>query len=214
MNNFFHYTFFLSFLLLAACHSDTRETLPILGSREAVIKEINGTMVTDTIYKTIPNFTFLNQDSLEITNKDFENSIYIADFFFTSCPSICPIMHRNMLKVYHKYEGLNNVKFLSHSIDFKYDTPSVLKAYADKLGVSEQWQFASGTKEGIYGIANDYLVFTAEDENVPGGYEHQGWFVLIDKERRIRGAYDGTDDDQVRKLLNDIPILLAEYERK
>src|SRR5690606_41811858 len=91
--------------------------------------------------------------------KTFENSIYVADFFFTSCPSICPIMHRNMVNVYNKYKGNPEVMILSHSIDTKYDTPSVLKKYAEKLGVSgNQWQFASGTKESIYGISPKYMV--------------------------------------------------------
>lgn len=198
-------------ILFTACDSSSKK-LPILGAREAVSKEVNGTVVVDTVYKTIPKFSFLNQDSVEITNKDFDNSIYIADFFFTSCPSICPIMHRNMLKIHDKYKGNEELMFLSHSIDFKYDTPSVLKAYGEKLGISgNQWQFASGSKESIYGIAADYMVFAAEDEQVAGGYEHQGWFILIDKDKRVRGAYDGTDDDQVAQLLKDIPVLLAEY---
>lgn len=199
-------------IFLSACNGSSSKTLPILGAREAVSKEVNGAVVIDTVYKTIPAFSFLNQDSVEITGDTFENSIYIADFFFTSCPSICPIMHRNMLKIYDKYKGNNELMFLSHSIDFKYDTPSVLKAYAEKLGAAgNQWQFASGSKESIYGIAADYMVFAAEDDAVAGGYEHQGWFVLIDKDKRVRGAYDGTDDEQVAQLLKDIPVLLAEY---
>lgn len=197
--------------LLAACSSSDQK-LPILGAREPISKTIDGVTVVDTVYKTIPAFSFLNQDSVEITDKNFDNSIYIADFFFTSCPSICPIMHRNMLKIYNQYKGNQELMFLSHSIDFKYDTPSVLKAYSHKLGVSgEQWQFASGTKESIYGIAPEYMVFAAVDGEVPGGYEHQGWFILVDKEKRIRGAYDGTNDEQVAQLLKDIPVLLAEY---
>lgn len=201
-----------TFMLLISCNSETKK-LPILGAREAITKEVDGNTVVDTLYKTIPNFSFLNQDSVEITANTFDNSIYVADFFFTSCPSICPIMHRNMLNVFKKFESKEDVKFLSHSIDFKYDTPSVLKSYANKLGISgPQWQFASGSKESIYAIAPEYMVFAAVDGEVPGGYEHQGWFVLIDKEKRIRGAYDGTDEEQVAQLMKDIPVLLAEYK--
>lgn len=203
---------FSTFLLLISCNSETKK-LPILGAREAITKEVDGNTVVDTLYKTIPDFSFLNQDSVEITANTFDNSIYVADFFFTSCPSICPIMHRNMLNVFKKFENKEDVKFLSHSIDFKYDTPSVLKSYARKLGISgSQWQFASGSKESIYAIAPEYMVFAAVDGEVPGGYEHQGWFVLIDKEKRIRGAYDGTDEEQVAQLMKDIPVLLAEYK--
>lgn len=198
-------------LLLIAC-SENQKKLPILGAREPISKVVDGKTVIDTLYKTIPDFNFLNQDSLPLTEKNFDGSVYVADFFFTSCPSICPIMHRNMLTIYEKFKGNDQVKFLSHSIDFKYDTPSALKAYQQKLGISgNQWQFASGTKEGIYGISKDYMVFAEENGQVPGGYEHQGWFILVDKEKRIRGAYDGTDEKQVAQLIKDIPTLLKEY---
>lgn len=213
MNNFLLAVLFGFLFASTACSSSSNSKLPILGAREAISKEVDGVMVIDTVYKTIPSFSFLNQDSIEITDKAFNNSIYIADFFFTSCPSICPIMHRNMLKIYEKYKGNDELMFLSHSIDFKYDKPSVLKNYAEKLGVSgKQWQFASGSKESIYGIASEYMVFAAEDDQVAGGYEHQGWFILVDKDKRVRGAYDGTDDEQVAQLLKDIPVLLAEYK--
>ncbi len=207
-------TAFLSILILSACQSSNTDKLPILGSREPVTKEVNGKTVTDTVYHSIPDFEFLNQDSLPITEKSFENSIYVADFFFTSCPSICPIMHRNLLEVYKKYKGNPQVMFLSHSIDTKYDTPSVLKSYAEKLGVTgNEWQFASGTRETIYGISPEYMVFTEENDQVAGGFEHQGWFILVDKDRHIRGAYNGTDEKEVAKLMKDMDILLSEYEK-
>lgn len=201
-------------LFISACQSSGDKTLPILGSREPITKEVDGKTLTDTLYHSIPAFEFLNQDSVTITNETFANSIYVADFFFTSCPSICPIMHRNMLKVYEKYKGNNEVKILSHSIDTKYDTPSVLKDYAQKLGVDgEQWQFASGTRETIYGISPSYMVFTNENEAAPGGYEHQGYFLLIDKDKHIRGAYNGTEESEVKQLMEDMDVLLREYEK-
>ncbi|HUH18585.1 SCO family protein [Albibacterium sp.] len=214
MRNLLLVTAFLSILILSACRSSNTNKLPILGSREPVTKEVNGKTVTDTVYHSIPDFEFLNQDSLAITEKTFENSIYVADFFFTSCPSICPIMHRNLLEVYKKYKGNSEVMFLSHSIDTKYDTPSVLKSYAEKLGVTgNEWQFASGTRETIYGISPEYMVFTEENDQVAGGFEHQGWFILVDKDRHIRGAYNGTDEKEVAKLMKDMDILLSEYEK-
>lgn len=205
----------VTLLIISACQStNSTETLPILGSREPVEKEVDGEIVTDTLYHSIPEFSFLNQDSTIITGETFANSIYVADFFFTSCPSICPIMHRNMLKVYEKYKGNQEVMFLSHSIDTKYDTPSVLKDYAEKLGVSgQQWQFASGTRESIYGISPSYMVFAEENEAAPGGFEHQGWFLLIDKDKHIRGAYNGTEEAEVEQLMSDMEILLKEYEK-
>jgi protein SCO1/2 len=206
-----HPSLLLALLFLIACGQGNKK-LPILGEREPVTKEVNGKMVTDTTYQTIPPFSFINQDSVTISNKTFDNSIYVADFFFTSCPSICPIMSKNLLKVLEKYKGNKEVKILSHSIDTKYDTPWVLKKYATKLGVEgDQWQFVHGSQEAIYGIADKYMVYAKENSSAPGGFEHQGWLILIDKEKRIRGAYDGTNDEQVSQLMSDMDILLNEY---
>ena len=201
-----------SFILLAACNNSEKR-LPILGEREPVEKIIDGKTVTDTIYQTIPDFSFINQDSSILTQKDFEGKIYVADFFFTSCTSICPVMHRNMLKVYEEFKGNSSVKILSHTIDFKYDTPSRLKNYANKLGVTgDQWQFAKGSKDSVYALAEKkYLVAVSEDKTATDGFIHQGWFILVDKERRLRGAYDGTKSDQVDQLIQDMKTLLKEY---
>lgn len=184
-----------------------------MGNREPVQKTVNGKIVTDTIYQTIPAFSFINQDSSIVTNHDFDGKIYVADFFFTSCPSICPIMHRNLLKVYQKYKDNPEVKIASHTIDFRHDTPSKLKEYANKLGVKgDQWEFLRGSRDSVYTLAEkNYLVAVGEDKNAPGGYVHQGWLVLIDKEKRIRGAYDGTQADQVEKMMEDMDVLLKEY---
>jgi protein SCO1 len=199
--------------ILAACNS-TEKKLPILGEREPVEKVVDGKTVVDTIYQTIPAFSFLNQDSVLLTDKAFNGKIYVADFFFTSCTSICPIMHRNMLKVYEEFKGNNEVGILSHTIDFKYDTPSRLKAYAEKLGISgNQWQFVKGSKDSVYALAEkNYLVAVAEDKAAADGFVHQGWFILVDKQKRLRGAYDGTKADQVEKLIGDMKILLKEKE--
>ncbi|TDS17253.1 SCO family protein [Sphingobacterium paludis] len=198
-------------LLLSACTGRNNKKLPIIGEREAVERVVDGKTVVDTLYHQIPAFTFLNQDSTIITDKDFENKVYVANFFFTHCPSICPTMQRNLLKVYEKYKGNDKLAFLSHSIDFKYDSPSVLKSYATKLGVDNaQWQFVTGSKKDIYGISEKYLVYTKEDASAPGGYDHQGYLVLIDQQKRIRGAYDGTNEEQVAQLFTDLEILLQE----
>ena len=183
------YAAFGTLLFGAACTQEKK--LPIYGDREAKItKDANGNEKIDTVYKTIPNFKFLNQDSIEVTQDAFNNKIYVADFFFTSCTTICPIMHRNMRTIYDKYKGNPEVMFLSHTIDFKYDKPSVLKKYAKKLGVDvPQWQFLYGDKKEVYDLAEkDYLVAVQEDSAATDGYVHQGWLVLVDKHKRIRGA--------------------------
>lgn len=198
-------------VLFVSCKGDKK--LPIYGLRDTeTVKNADGTSRVDTIYQQIPAFKFLNQDSVYIKNDHFKNKIYIADFFFTSCTSICPIMHRNMKTIYDKFLDNPDVMFLSHTIDFKYDKPSVLKKYAEKLGVDgPKWQFVYGSRDSIYTIAEkSYLVAVQVDSANKEGYVHQGYLVLIDKDKRIRGAYDGTDAGQVAQLMKDIPVLLAE----
>lgn len=201
-------------ITLFSCNTEENK-LPILGERAPVERIKNGKTVIDTVYQTIPEFSFLNQDSSTITSKDFDGKIYVADFFFTSCTSICPIMHRNMLTVYKEFSGNNEVKILSHSIDSKYDTPSRLKKYASKLGISgNQWEFVRGSRDSIYTIAEkSYLTSVGEDNNAPGGFIHQGWFILVDKDKRLRGAYDGTNEEQVKHLIADMHTLLKEYAK-
>lgn len=195
----------LTMVTIAGC-KDENKRLPYLQ------QEIVG---KDTVYRTIPDFRFLNQDSVVVTNKDFDGSIYVADFFFTSCPTICPVMHRNLLKVYNKYLNNPKVKIASHTIDFKYDTPSRMKTYADKLGVKgTQWEFLWGSRDSVYNLAEkNYLVSVGQDSKAPGGFIHQGYLVLVDKDKRIRGAYDGTVDEQVEKLMKDMDVLLEESKK-
>jgi protein SCO1/2 len=203
----------LVFLLVSACHSPARK-LPIFGSRETLSNTVNGKATIDTLYQTIPDFRLLNQDSAYLTNQTFDGKVYIADFFFTRCPTICPVMHRNMLDIYRQYRDHKELRFLSHSIDFKHDSPSVLKAYAKKLGVNDgRWQFVCGSKKQIYSLAEQaYMSSAALDGNAAGGFDHSGYLVLIDKQRRIRGAYLGFDTMEVRQLKEDLKLLLDEKE--
>lgn len=207
IRNVIRISFFLIILFFYACQEKDR-LLPILGAKTI---ETNGGII-DTTYKTIPDFEFIDQDSNEISQKTFQNKIYIADFFFTTCPTICPIMKTQLFRVYEKFKGNNQVAFLSHTIDPKHDTVAVLKNYANGLGVSSnQWHFVTGNREAIYDIAqNHYMISAKEDESAPGGAVHGGSFILIDKEKRIRGYYDGTNEKEVTQLINDIPFLLQE----
>lgn len=204
--------FALSAIAFQSCTGKSDQKLPILGNREPVEKIVNGKTVIDTVYQTIQPFNYLNQDSVAVSEKDFEGKIYVADFFFTSCNSICPVMHRNMLNVYKKFKDNPKVKFLSHSIDIKYDLPSRLKAYATKLGIEgNQWEFVHGSRDSIFDIsAGNYLVSAFEDSSNPQGLVHQGWFILVDTKKQIRGAYDGTKEDQVKQLMEDMDKLLKE----
>ncbi|WGQ09476.1 SCO family protein [Pedobacter gandavensis] len=203
----------LSALFLFSC-KDQPKRLPFL-QLEQTERVVDGKTVIDSVFRTIPEFKLFNQDSTVVTEKDFNGAIYVADFFFTSCPTICPTMHRNLMKVYEKYKGNPEVKLASHTIDVKYDTPSRMKAYAKKLGVDgTQWEYLWGSRDDIYALAErNYLVSAQEDKNAPGGFIHQGYLVLVDKEKRIRGAYDGTLDKDVQQLMSDMDILLKEYKK-
>lgn len=202
----------LAFVGMACDNSPKR--LPILGERDAVTKEVDGKTVTDTLYHSIPDFAFINQKGDTVTQKNVEGKIYVTDFFFTSCPTICPVMKRQMIKVYDKIKDNPDVVILSHSIDPDHDTPAVLNEYAQDLGVQgTQWQFLTGSKEKIYDIGQgSYLVTAKEDDTAEGGYIHSGAFILVDKDRRVRGMYDGTTDEGTKKLMSDIDVLLAEYK--
>lgn len=197
-------------LIIGGCN-DVKSSyeLPILGRKEFVEKEMNGQMVTDTIYHTIAPFEFVDQDSTIITNATFNNQVYVADFFFTSCPTICPVMKQQMLRVYEEYQNDSDVAILSHTIDPTHDTVAVLHDFAAKLGVnSNKWHFVTGDKDEIYDIGEtSYMVVANEDDQAPGGYIHSGAFLLVDQKGRIRGVYDGTVPEQVDVLIHDIKRL-------
>lgn len=189
----------------------TQNTLPIYGEREPVARTVNGETVTDTIYHQIPDFAFVNQDSQRVTQETVAGKIYVTDFFFTSCPTICPKMKTQMLRVYEAYKDNPDVVLLSHSIDPAHDTVAVLKDYADRLGIeTEKWHLLTGDKDSIYNIAGNYLAAAREDEGAEGGFSHSGDFYLIDQQRRIRGHYNGTEEEDVDRLIQDIPRLLNE----
>lgn len=203
----------LSIVLLSACDSLTGEKkLPVLGRREVTTKEVNGEQVADTVYHTIADFRFVDQDSAWVTNDTFKDKIYVADFFFTSCPTICPIMKTQMIRIYEEFETNPEVGLLSYSIDPEHDTVGLLHDFAERLGVkSEKWHFVTGNKDDIYDLGEtSYMVVAGEDDSAPGGYIHSGAFLLVDKQRRIRGVYDGTLEEEVDQLMTDMKILLKE----
>lgn len=206
------------FSVLLSCESsssNSSDSLPILGRKEVAEKVVNGETIQDTIYHTIGDFRFVDQDSSWVTPKSFEGKIYVADFFFTSCPTICPIMKTQMLRVFEEFKDNPEVMILSHTIDPEYDTVALLKDFAERIGVmdNKKWKFVTGQKDEIYKIGQTrYMVSATEDASEPGGFVHSGAFLLVDKDKRIRGIYDGTKADQVDRLIKDIPRLLKEYE--
>ena len=188
-------------IIIAGCVGNDNEALPILGQFE--IKD------GDTLYHEIPEFRFMNQDSQWITNATFADQVYVADFFFTSCPSICPKVKKNMLRMYKRFKDNASVRFVSHSIDTKRDTVGRLKEYATNLEVDGRfWHFVTGDKDALFDIANEYFVSALEDPGAPGGFDHSGRLILVDRNRHIRSFCNGTDADEVDAFMNDIDKLL------
>jgi protein SCO1/2 len=166
----------------------------------------------DTVYHQIADFEFVNQMGDTVSTNTVKGKVYVADFFFTSCPTICPIMKKEMLRIFEKYDGDPNFQILSHSIDPTFDTVEMLRDYSQKLGIenASTWNFLTGDQEKIFEIGQtSYLTTAMADQNEPGGFLHSGAFILVDQKGYIRGVYDGTKTDQVDRLLNDIPKLLT-----
>lgn len=168
-------------------------------------------------YHKIAPFSLTNQNGKTITQDDYKDKIYIADFFFTVCQGICPIMTEHMLEIQKEIKDDQEVLLLSHSVTPDYDTPEVLKEYALKKGVDDtKWNLVTGSREDIYTLARkSYLAV----EDLPGTQDdldmvHTENFLLIDKKKQIRGYYDGTIDEDIERLLEDIEILKAEYAPK
>lgn len=198
--------FFIIGILIGSCDPvKNNQRLPFMGNHD-----ING---ADTTYYTVGDFKLTNQDSVEVTANTYKGKIYIADFFFTSCPSICPVMNAQLLRVYEEIEALPNVMIVSHTIDPQHDDVSVLNTFASNLGVKgDKWHFLTGERDSIYALAYRYMIIAGEDANAPGGFAHSGAFLLVDADQRIRGVYDGTEPKQVDLLIKDIAILRKEYE--
>ena len=177
----------------------------------------------------IADFSFINQNNEVVVNDSLNGNIYVANFFFTSCPTICPVMTKNMAYIQSKLSVYPNIKFLSHTVDPLNDTPERMLNYVNDLkgknvNISlDNWDFVTGDKDELYAIAQSYFVNVSADSLAPGGFLHSEYFVLIDKEGRIRsgidkqknvvGVYDGTNDAQMKDLVNDVKVLMAEYKR-
>ncbi len=193
-------------LLITACNNQAvkeRNSLPIYGHKDVV----NG----DTVYHRISNFSFINQDSQEVTNTTFKDKIYITDFFFTSCPTICPKVKEQMLRIHDRFADNPKVALLSHSIDVKYDTVERLKKYADNLSIkSDRWHLITGDEDAIYDMADEYFIVARKDTTVPGGFDHSGRLILIDENRLVRSSCDGVDPESVDVFMEDIALLLDE----
>ena len=161
----------------------------------------------------IGDFEFIDQTGNKVTPSIFKDKIYVTDYFFTTCKTICPIMKTSMKGIYDKFSNNNDVMFLSHTVDPETDSVEVLAQYALSLGIdNNKWKFVTGNKKELYDAARNYYLLNAEKgDGGPDDFIHTQNFALIDKEKKIRGFYDGTDSVQMKKLIVDIDVLLNEY---
>ncbi|MBC7000675.1 SCO family protein [Cytophaga sp. FL35] len=179
---------------------------------------VNPELVDSTLqykkkYHTIADFSLVNQNGETVTQNDYKDKIYVADFFFTTCPTICPIMTKNMAEIQERIKNEKDVMLLSHSVTPQIDSVAQLKKYAIDKGVDDsKWNLVTGDKKQIYDLARkSYLAVKTDGDGGPYDMIHTENFILVDKEKRIRGFYDGTKQEDVEALLADLEILKSSY---
>jgi len=178
--------------------------LPFIGE-----KKLGGAGGSDTIYHTIQPFSFINQFKDTVSEKTIENKIFVADFFFATCQSICPKMSSQLVHVQNAFKNDSTVLILSHTVNPLHDTVEVLNGYGQSYGaIKNKWHFLTGNKKAIYNMARfSYLVNALEEDGTPEGFLHSELLILVDANKRIRGMYDGTDSLAVVKLITEIKSL-------
>lgn len=212
---------FFTVILLSAfifsCNSPkdkrTKNDLPIIGQHDIAYEEMDGYKIGDTIFQTVPEWEFLTEDSVLFNSSEIEGKIWIADFFFSYCPTICVPMNQELQKVNESLaEHADKVAFLSFTIDPKRDTPSELKAYRERLEFhAKNWYFLTGDQDETHDLAfYGFQILANEDDAAPGGFIHSSNFVLVDQNKHIRGVYDGLTEEGREQLLKDVELLLVE----
>lgn len=210
--------FLIYFVFVYSSEENFFQTLDYVGPERLAL---NG----DTLPYQLPPFEYRNQYDTLLSQAELEGQIYVASFFFTSCPTVCPAMNYHLKKVQDRFAGYENFKLVSFSVDPTYDTPEVLNRYAEKIGAIEgRWHFLTGEKEALYKTAQAYFLSAMEDSTAPGGYLHSEQVVLVDwagspRSRRdeqgnLKAVYQGTSLEEINKLIEDIKVLIAEYEKK
>ena len=192
--------------------STPKKSLPIFTPRD-VNPELVDTTVQHIGYNhTVADFKFVNQNGKTITEKDYEGKIYVADFFFTTCPTICPIMQDNMVEIQNAFKTNPKIMLLSHTVMPQIDSVPVLKKYALEKGVIDtKWNLVTGDKKDIFYIARkSYLAVKTDTAGELYDMVHTENFILVDEQRRVRGFYDGTKKEDIKRLIEDIHFLLGE----
>tara|TARA_B100000676_G_scaffold238874_1_gene239388 strand:+ start:57 stop:725 length:669 start_codon:yes stop_codon:yes gene_type:complete len=188
------------------------ETLPIYQPAEVNEKLVDSSIIHVSKYHKISDFTLTNQNGEKITQENYNDKIYVADFFFTTCQDICPIMTKNMYKLQQELKNDKEILFLSHTVIPEIDNVERLKEYAVVNNVDDsKWNLVTGDKRQIYELARKSYLAVEDSEFEKYDMIHTENFMLIDKEKQIRGFYDGTNDKEIEKLLSDIQILKKQY---
>ena len=189
--------------------------LPIYQPSMVNPELVDSTLVYVKKYHTIADFELVNQNGDTISQETYTNKIYIADFFFTTCPTICPVMTANMADIQEVIRDDDEVLLLSHSVTPEIDSVQQLKKYALEKGVIDsKWNLVTGSKKQIYELARkSYLAVLTDGDGGPYDMIHTENFILVDKERRIRGFYDGTNPDEIGQLLEDLKVLKSSYRK-
>jgi len=200
--------YYFVFFLLLSCVESSNIDLPIIGPSDFK-NELVDNKVNKEQSHFVSDFELINQNGDTITNKDYEDKIYVVDFFFTRCGSICPIMTNNMMKIQDKFLENDNLMLLSISVTPNIDNVATLKKYAKSKGViNSKWNITTGNKKHIYELARkSYFAVLKKGDGGLQDFIHTPNFILIDKKKQIRGIYDGTDDTEIKRVIKDIKTL-------
>ncbi|NER13387.1 redoxin domain-containing protein [Leptobacterium flavescens] len=196
-------------LLSLYLNASPTEDLPVYNPTDLDPSLVDASLLDKNKNHTVADFKLVNQNGETITQEDYKDKIYIADFIFTRCLSICPVMTNNMAQLQEEFKTEQDIAFLSMSVTPEIDSVSVLRAYADRHGaIDRKWNITTGNKKHIYSLARKSY-FAALDEGDGGlqDFIHTTNFVLIDKKKQIRGIYNGTDDTEIQRLIRDIRVL-------
>ena len=196
-------------IFLISCIQPPENQLPIFNPSDMDSRVVDKSMKDVNANHTVANFSLINQNGEKVTQENYKGKIYVADFFFTSCTTICPIMTDNIVKLQEEFLKEDEIMFLSLSVTPEIDSITVLRKYANDKGViDKKWNVTTGEKKDIYELARKsyFAVLDAGDGGLQD-FIHTTNFVLVDKKKQIRGIYDGTNDEEIKRLINDIRIL-------
>lgn len=212
MQKYGAHTIFICFIALCiiSCGQTSKKELPVYSPSDFNPELVDRKLQNKSESHRVSSFELINQNGKLITEEDYKNKIYVVDFFFTSCPTICPVMANNMVKLQDEFKDNDEIKFLSISVTPEIDNIPVLRKYADEHGVIDtKWNITTGDKKHIYELARkSYFAVVEQGDGGLQDFIHTPNFILVDKRKQIRGVYDGTADEEINRLTDDLKILI------